>query len=58
MILVNDFNITGLNILLWQAINLGLILIVLFGIWKFIGQSLKQRIDFPVTLNFASRINR
>lgn len=34
MILVNDFNITGHNILLWQAINLGLILIVIFGIWK------------------------
>lgn len=32
MILVNDFNITGQNILLWQAINLGLILIVIFGI--------------------------
>lgn len=43
MILANDINITGHNILLWQVINLGLILIVLYGIWKIYRAIIKSK---------------
>ena len=32
--LLNDLNMPGEFIGLWQALNLGLILLIVYGIWK------------------------